>query len=176
MTDYEWLPKAIEWVEVWGCDRKLIEAAVEHPLQVTNDPKMAEVDYPVKRHRRGDLEVSVGFRDPDRPTILHIHIHLPLDRSSGSPTGSGSMTKSSTGGPKGLNQLKQMIHAAGYLPALRNGHLRVERQDGSYLMSMGSTPSDARSVTNCWKTFQKLANADATRQLLQDLADEQANI
>lgn len=166
---YEWLPRAIEWLEMWGADRELIEAAVEHPTQITDDPKSAEYDYPVKRHRRGDLEVSVGFREPEHPTILYIHLHLPLDDTGGSRTPAGG---SGTKPPKGLREFKQRVWDCGYKPTLRNGHVHILRPDGSFMMSTSSTPSDYNSIKNAWSSFQKLASADAVQAKLQELKSQ----
>jgi hypothetical protein len=169
VTAYKWLPRALDFIETYRIDPDIIEAVIEHPTSTGVHPMSAEYGYRIDSYRRGDLEACVARKDPSDPAIVFVYLHLPFDNSTGSPqTGS----KSSPGGktaPKGLRDLKARIYAAGYQVKLGGGgHLRVHRPDDTLLMTMGSTPSDRRALTNAWMTFQRQVALDSVRDLAKD--------
>jgi hypothetical protein len=159
-VSYKWLPKALDWADMWCVDQEMVEAAADHPTQITDDPTAVAAGYPIKRHRRGDLEVCVGYKNPEEPTIIYVRMHLPLDGSSGSPTGGGAVKKAAAKAPNGLRQFKDWVHDAGYRTKLQNGHTHVLRPDGSLLMTTSSTPGDKMTVTAAWQKFLRQSAAD----------------
>jgi len=169
VTKYNWVPKSLEYCEVFGIDPEMVEAVVEHPTLEGLSPESGRHGYPIKAYRRGDLEVCVSFRPNMQPAIAYVHLHLPIDNSKGSSTGGGSVKKAAAKAPNGLKEFKDWVHKAGYLPTLRNGHTHILRKDGSLLMATSSTPSDKMAITAAWQKFLRESAKDVTANVLEAL-------
>ena len=169
--DMIWYPDALSFIESYGVDPAIIEAAALHPWTVTDDPKGAEVGYPVKRLRRGDVEVVVGYRDEDEPAILYVRLHTPDDPTSG---GRGSIKPQGRGSkiPTTLRGLKAEILQAGYSIELGGRHDLVRRPDGSVCMTLPITPSSPTSIPNAYQNFLRVLQTDRTKTALAELAAE----
>lgn len=173
MTEYEWLEKSLDYVEAWGIDKEMCEAVVNRGRPTGLHPASGQHGYPIESYRRGDLEVCVALKDPEHPMIAYVHLHLPIDFSKGSHSGSGGgpVRKAAAKAPNGLKQFKQWIHDAGYKPVLQNGHYHVLRPNGTLLMATGSTPGDKMALTSAWQKFLREAAKDSVKQ---SLAEEDA--
>lgn len=56
--------------------------------------------------------------------------------------------------PTDIAELRARIEARGYRVYQRRGkHTRVDRPNGSRLMTLPLTPSDRRSILNAWREF-----------------------
>lgn len=154
-----WLPRTRDYVELWGIDPALIEDAVADPFRMQLEPATAHRHYDLKRFRRGDLEVCVGYADPENPVITWVRIHLPHSGRGGSRSGGAVGGKTA---PTTVGDLEARIRAAGYAIVLGGKHRHVLRGDGSLLVTLGCTPSDARSLTNAWKQFERAVGNDTS--------------
>lgn len=172
MTKYNWLPQALDFLEVFRVEPEMIEAVIAHPTSTGLHPKSGEVGYEIKSYRRGDLEACVSFKHPDDPAVAYVYMHLPMDDSKGSSKSGGPVKKAAAKAPNGLKEFKRWVHAAGYKPVLRNGHTHVLREDGSLLMVTSSTPGDKMAITNAWQKFLRLSAVDAVREDLGDLVEK----
>lgn len=146
-----WLEKAIDFAEFARLDYDLVEAAAMHPDVVQPDPYSRVVGYPVRRHRRGDLEAVIGYRDPDDPTIIFVRLIMPGDPRRGSIRGAGSQSGSSL--PSTLRDLRGRIVRAGYRLDPGTKHDKVRADDGTVLLTIPGTPSDHRSIPNAYRKF-----------------------
>lgn len=172
MTKYNWLPQALDFLEIYRVEPEMIEAVIDHPTSTGLHPKSGECGYPIRSYRRGDIEACVSFKIEGDPAVAYIYMHLPMDNSKGSSTGGGPVRKAAAKAPNGLKEFKRRVHEAGYKPELRNGHTHVLREDGSLLMVTSSTPGDKMAITNAWQKFLRLTVAEAVQESLQKLKDE----
>lgn len=169
MTDYKWLPQALSFIDEYGADPEMIEAAVAHPTSTGIHPQTAEVGYEILSYRRGDLEVCVSNMDPKNPAIAYVYLHLPLDQQPQHAKGpKGNRDTGAKDAPRSLRQLYGRIHAAGYRIDPGGHHPKVVRQDGSYVMSLPSTPSAENTLSKYWTKFRR----EVTVDLLRELAEE----
>lgn len=155
-----WLPRTRDYVEEYGIDPALIEDAVVNPQRVQVEAPNSQRDYELKRFRRGDLEVCVGYRDREHPTITWVRMHLPKD-GRGTHTGRVGGAAGGRTAPKSVGELEDRIRAAGFRPVPGGKHTRILREDGTLLMMLMCTPSDGRSLTNSWKQFERAVANDA---------------
>jgi len=151
---YQWNDEAKNFVELYGVDTRLIVDAVRAPQSVSIDPRTNEVGYPIKRLRRGDVEVVVGYREPEWPTILYVRLATP-DDDQGPKRSPGGVSGSSV--PPTMGELHRRITMAGYQVQTGGAaHPKVVSQTGDVLMSIPNTPSDKRSLANTWRDFVRL--------------------
>lgn len=150
-----WHPAARDFADMIRLDPAIVESAARNPAVVSDDPHGLEVGYPVKRHRRGDLEVVVGFQDAAQPAILFVRQHIPNQRNRGQGDGATSGKGSGAGSslPTSLRELRRRICAAGYKIVPGRRHDKVVTSAGDVLVTLPSTPSDHRSVPNTWRKF-----------------------
>ena len=153
---YQWNDEARNFVELYNVDRRLIVDAVRAPQMISTDPRSAEVGYPIKRLRRGDVEVVVGYREPEYPTILYVRLATPDDDQG--PKRSPGGTKGSSLPPT-LTELHRRITMAGYSLEHSGMHVKVLSQGGNLLMTLPKTPSDKRSLANAWHEFLRVDRA-----------------
>lgn len=102
------LPSAMEFIESFGFPIDLLEDAVRYPEVIETDPKSVEAGYPVLRLRRGDITLSVSFKESwDHPYVMYLHLNNPGENELPSPqqkyrksggTGGGSQMPTSTAG------------------------------------------------------------------------------
>jgi hypothetical protein len=166
VTGLAWLPRARDYADAYGIDTELCESAVYWPTFEVLEAPNERRNYLVRRVRRGDLEVSVGLITPDEPLIMWVRMHLPGNVAYRSAPG-GASGGSGAKAPTDVNELRKRIKACGYHVRTGGKHTRVERVGGSLLMALPLTPSDHRSVMNCWKQFLSAADADTIAQLRQ---------
>lgn len=152
--------RARDFLDTYGIDDAMIEGVVRHPRQIADDPHGVEVGYPVKRFRRGDIEVVVGYQDPRAPAVLFVHLHLPMDGSSGA-YGGGNGPQAARTAPKTVQELHQRVEAAGYTLARAARHTRVLRPNGSLLMMVSTTPGSVRTLSKTWAQFLRLHAHDS---------------
>lgn len=152
MSELAWNHAARSFVEDYSLDQRLVEDVVRKPDHIERDPHEAEVGYPVRRLRRGDITVVVGFREPDRPTILFVRLNHPGERvvaQRGAGTGSGSAPAPST-----LHEILRQATARGY--EVRYGkHVHLHR-NGKLAMSLSATPSDRNGYRQAWRDFMRI--------------------
>lgn len=153
-----WLPRTREYIELNEIDLALVEDAVANPARMQLEPATATRHYDLKRFRRGDLEVCVGYADPERPCVTWVRIHLPKYGRGGHRSGGAVGGKTA---PTSVDEIEARIKAAGYRTVPGGKHTRVVRADGTLLATLVCTPSDARSLTNAWKQFERAVANDA---------------
>lgn len=158
---YQWNDEAKNFVELYNVDTRLIVDAVRAPQMISIDPRTAEVGYDIKRLRRGDVEVVVGYRDPEYPMILYVRLATP-DDDQGARRSPGGISGSSV--PPTMGELHRRITMAGYRIDHSAAHPRVMTKDGDFLMSIAKTPSDKRSLANTWRDFLKNDRAAKARE------------
>lgn len=147
---YQWNDEAKNFVELYGVDTRLIVDAVRAPQSISIDPRTPEVGYDIKRLRRGDVEVVVGYRDPERPMILYVRLATP-DDDQGPKRSPGGTRGSSL--PPTIAELHRRIVMAGYSLEHSAAHVKVIDREGNLLMPLPKTPSDRRAIANCWHDF-----------------------
>ena len=143
----DWLAEATDFVEDVGLDAKMVESVVENPQRVEMDPRTSVVGYDVKRLKRGDIEVVVGYSDPENPMILFVRLLGPAEGWSG-----GRGAKGGTGGagkgPSTVTDMVKRAQALGYTVEYST-HIKL-MWDGKFAMAIPRTPSDYRSLVNSW--------------------------
>ena len=119
---YQWNDEAKNFVEIYGVDTRLIVDTVRAPQAVSLDPRSAEVGYDIKRLRRGDVEVVVGYREPEYPTILYVRLATP-DDTQGPKRSHGGAKGSSL--PPTVTELHRRITTQGYSLEYGAAHIKV---------------------------------------------------
>ena len=133
------------------------------------DPRSREVGHLIVRYRAGDVIVVVGHRDKDEPVIMSVqvdtgHTSYQGTRASGGATGSTA--------PNTMRELRKRVLAEGYRIEQVGAHAKVlDKETGSFLMSLPLTPSDHRSIPNCWAQFTRLNRGNQERKK----RDQQSN-
>lgn len=154
--EIHWHPNALEFAEIYHLDKRLVEDAVRSPTSEEDDPYHEGADYPVKRVKRGDLSVTVGWREPNDPMILFIHLTLPGEQGRQRRSVGGTQGSSL---PPTIPELHRRIVALGYSITTSGPHAKVRSREGAFIYTMPRTPSDKRSIANSWKGFER-AHAD----------------
>lgn len=147
-----WTNDARAFVEIYHMDAWMVEDVVRAPTTVELDPHSNEVGYPVRRMRRGDITVVVGFRDPEDPTILFIHLDTP-DNHTGSGGSIGGRAGAGLGVPGSVAEMLRALEGLGL--QIRYGkHYQV--YDGDiFVTHLASTPRDRNSVKAAWRTVNQ---------------------
>lgn len=158
---YQWHDDAKNFVQLYAVDTRLIVDAVRAPQMISLDPRTAEVGYDIKRLRRGDVEVVVGYRDPEYPMILYVRLATPDDDQGPKRSAGGA---SGTTVPPTMGELHRRITMAGYSIDHSSAHPKVVARNGDTLMSLPKTPSDRRSLANTWREFIRNDRAAKTRE------------
>lgn len=153
-----WHTQARDYLDMYGIDPAVVEAAIDNPTSDEPDPTSADRGYPVRRYRRGDVQVTVGYRDPREPLIMYVHLCTPGDHYIRPGRSGGRVGGRSA--PKTTQELIERVEAAGYEYDPVGRHPRIRRKDGSALVFLAGTPSDVRSLSNAWHQFLR-ATGDA---------------
>ena len=161
----EWNQEPLDFVDSYGLDVQLVEDAVRAPTAVDVDPRSAKVGHPIRRLRRGDIEVIVGYRTEDTPCVLYVRLLSVSSSSSGhgsrQPSGAGA--GSGTSSPPTVHELHRRITALGYYIANDSRHAKVYTQAGNLVQTMPRTPSDHRSLANAWAEFKRVHAAETKK-------------
>jgi len=160
-----WHPRAIEFCEAYGIDRAIVEAAAEAPQHVYIDPMSQIEGYLLVGRRRGDVVAIVSYRETIRrnavPMIVYARVVLPMQRraqQSGAGTGGG------TSMPKTIAALNARILQDGMSIDRGKTHARATAPDGTYLATLPITPSEYRSIPNCWRAYVRNRDEWLTRE------------
>lgn len=149
MSTFQWYPKATEFAEEWGIPPEVVEAAAGNPTRIGLNEDSGSDGYVIEDRRRGDVTAVVGLRD-QAPAILYVKVHTHQDYGPERGANLGGST-----GPKTMRGVKARIVAEGYRIASAGHGDKVMTQDGTFLCSLPTTPSDHRTVANCWATFRR---------------------
>jgi hypothetical protein len=152
-----WHQDAEDFVDDTGMDRAIIEAAARFPTSTSPDPRSATEGYPIKRLRRGDIEVVVGYREPKEPMILFVRLETPGEGRSMRSASAGGGHGSSI--PPTMTEMHRRIQALGYHLSSTTRHTKVLTRDGAPITTLPRTPSDNRSLANAWMQFQRAHQA-----------------
>lgn len=147
-----WDDDALYWASLWGLTTQVVESCIRNPQQRALDPRTKELGHPVLRHRRGDVVVVAGYREPHCPHVLYVTTLTGADlhgQGSRAPGGSGSSL------PKSIYALHRKIKELGYT-LTRDSHPKVVTADGRVIFSVPGTPSDYRTVPNVWRNFCRI--------------------
>lgn len=143
---FQWLPRAEAHLEADGIDRDTVLGAVKYPDHVVIDPssKIIEGRYYAERRRRGDLTVVIAFPPGQAPIIWGVYRNLPMpERRLRGPGGTGA-----TRFPTTMRELRKRIVEEGLVIRRGGRHDRVETKDGTFVLTLPSTPSDHRTIPN----------------------------
>lgn len=153
-----WDHQAREAAAVWGLDLENVEAIVRKPQRAELDPHTHKIGHLVVKYFSGDVVVVAGHLDKEHPQILHVSVSAPMSGSS-STSRSGKGTGAGSSLPTTNRDLMRRITDKGCkLKHTSGGHLSVHAPNGDKLITMGSTPSDHRSIANAWRTFMREYN------------------
>lgn len=148
-----WAGDALDFAETVGLLVEDVESVVKDRRSSQEvDPRTAEVGYPVRRFRRGDVTVVVGYRDSE-PTILFVHVHgrshkhLAVRRADGRANASRA--------PKTWMQLRSRVVASGLRIEVRSRHESVLDEESRIVGSITERAGDPRALQNAWKQIER---------------------
>lgn len=145
----EWDRQASKGAERWGLEKEDVEKIVRNPQRSVLDAYSTEVGYPVVKHISGDVVVVTGYRERRSPMVLSVFLSTGPGTVAGSRSGGGKGKSS----PTSLGELTKRIKDMGYVFAA-GGHPKViDPETGTVIYTIPGTPSDWRSLANCWKAF-----------------------
>lgn len=159
-----WDEEALMWAALWGLSVSAVEDCIHHPQQTAVDPRTKEIGHNVLRHRRGDVVVVVGYREPETPQVLFVTTMTGLAERHvrGGNGGTGSTL------PRSYRELRKRILDLGYRISVDSAHPKVRTSDGRVIMTFPGTPSDHRSLANTWRSFVKAHAKEMLRQIQQE--------
>ena len=169
---FTWHQPALDFCELWGVPREVVEAAAENPTRVTLNEDSGKDGYVIEDHRRGDVTAVVGLRE-ETPSILYVRVHSGLEEpATRSSQGPGGTT------PKTMRGVRARIVADGFSISAGRTHDKVLGPEGEYLYSLPGSPSDTRTPANSWAGWRRVRDTYRLRKriergnLLEEETDE----
>lgn len=161
MTDPSWSDDAHDFMLIYGLDKELVLDVVRNPDREEMDPHSADVGYPIKKMRRGDIVVVVGYRDPDEPMILYVRLVNPDEPQyqKRSPRGASGSSL-----PPTRAELIRRIQFQGYQIDDSGRHTKVFNRAGKLMVTISKTPGSARSIADSWHQFQRAVREESSEQ------------
>lgn len=162
--DITWNREADSFAEEFGLSREDVIKIIMSPQRSVMDERAAEVGYPIVNHWAGDVRVTVGYRDPLVPRVLHVAVHWDDEARGGSRKSSGVSGSSL---PRSYRDLRKKIMEMGYGISPDNHPKVFDRETDEVFYTIPGTPSDHRSISNSWKAFLRAHAAHQARKKLQ---------
>lgn len=160
---WRWHPHALAFLETYGIDPAIVEAAARAPTSVSIDPMSHEVGYLLVARRRGDVVAVCSYRDVPLgapPMIVYARIVLPMPRRGGSQkAGGGGSVR-----PRSWRALRSLIVSDGFKIEAGGRHDRVIAPNGELVATLPVTASDRRALANCWNDYLHGRDRWAVRQ------------
>lgn len=151
-NEIHWHEDALAYAEEFGLTREDCEKIMLAKSNPTLDSRSHEVGHLIVRYRAGDVVVVVGHRDLEDPVIMSVWVDTHQETKGGGtkPGGSGSSL------PKTQKELIKRILGHGFKIKHDNrGHLKVVDENGVFVYSLPSTPSEYRSIANAWSGYNR---------------------
>lgn len=157
-----WDQLADDFAAEIGLDREIVEAAARYPQMQRRDPYSEKVGHTVMNYRRGDIIVTVGFRDPQKPTILHVRlVSNDMHERGGSRTPGGAGAT----GPTSIRELKRRAVEMGYKVIAGTNHDKiVDPNRGNHVVAViprneSKNSRGDRSSSNTWSSLTRYHRA-----------------
>ena len=171
ILEITWDEEALTWAAMWGLEPAEVESIIRFPKAMARDTHSNDVGHLILRHRVGDVVVTAGYRDPQRPQVLHVTTlseaqhHTPAKSAF---KGSGSTL------PRSYRELRKRVLEIGngkYEITTEN-HPKVKvRATGQVICGFPGTASDYRSLPNAWREFCR-AHAKLTLKEMEEKRGE----
>lgn len=149
--DITWDKDADSFAEDFGLSREDVIKIIMNPSRSTLDARSSVVGHPIVNHWAGDVRVTVGYRDPSTPHVLHVTVHWDDDRPTGGTHKVTGLSGSSL--PRSTRELRKRILNMGYGITPDNHPKVFDRETDEVFYTIPGTPSDVRSIPNTWKAF-----------------------
>lgn len=160
-ADINWQDDAVAYAEMYGLSLEDVEKIVLSRTRPAVDPRSHEVGHLIVRYRAGDVVVVVGHREKAHPVIMSVWVETGQTKGGTKKTGGVQGSNA----PHSMKDLTKRILAEGFKVQHGGSHMKVMTPEGNLLMSMPSTPSEYRSIANCWSLFlRKKAEYQSTKK------------
>jgi hypothetical protein len=148
VSTYDWFPKAVEFMDLYGIPREVVQAAADDPTSRGLNEDSGKDGWVIEDRRRGDVTAIVGMK-PDVPeAIMYVRIFTGDDFAGQHRTAGGGHKEA----PKTHRGVRARIVADGF--TIQSGRFKDRILDRHGEVLMGYDPKEPATVM--WGQYRRV--------------------